>query len=608
MALKEEYGFSEKHYSSDYSVSEPDFETDDPYDRSGQTGLRLYMANDCYLIGYRLTLGVNCYENKNYNPYNYLQFHLFEILDETTSNVGDSWYYSNLMAPWTYRQIPKGSLCITANKGESFAETIGLASNQPHSDSWVLRTGITNVFYLPEPIRLYKDKIYQVGASAGPYLHNQGYNYKEGSKVAWYISKRGNSLNPQLLADVKHCSIQYVDTGNNRWATIVKGTKEPVCTRANGFINLYEAYMFDSNYHFNAYGTGPSSSGHPAIIIEPLFLTFDYRYLIKNNIPTQKTITNVLSDKLSVKQNAKGEWCVKYNEEPCGTAVAFNIIPGVRYKLEIPKDVNFIYAGTCDKKILNDVHMGEERPLNTLIYNEDVVVNDKYEISFTAQNNDRGFVAYFNRNDVIDDLGELECIGTGDYRLYAISAILGTTNFKAVEIEGEETFDLSAKTFLKSESKIQPTAEMLTDIAYPGIAYWQEYEDDNPVLQLTISGTPKAQYVTSKEISLYSDGKLCNISKMQVESNGGVLLQFSFNSGVSWKYFQPTDAATSLIEGEWVEITDANKWNGQSKTVTEALTLEQWRNGNSNNASSYLIRAVFSEASQTLSRIGVTYA
>ena len=172
----------------------------------------------------------------------------------------------------------------------------------------------------------------------------------------------------------------------------------------------------------------------------------------------------------------------------------------------------------------------------------------------------------------------------------------------------QETFDLSAKTFLKSDSKLQPTAEMLTDIAYPGIAYWQEYEDDNPILQLTVSGTPKAQYVISKEISLYSDGKLCNISKMQVESNGGVLLQFSFNSGITWKYFQPTDAATSLIEGEWIEITDANKWNGQSKTVTEALTLEQWRNGNSNNASSYLIRAVFSEASQTLSRIGVIYA
>lgn len=613
MALQEQFGYGTKKYSDDYGVSYS--QPIGPYDRSGQTGLRVYMAEDCYLIGYRLALGINCYDNKNYNPYNYLQFHLFEILNDYQStapiygkeleknnigSTGASWYYSNLMPPWTYRQIPEGSLCITANKGESFAETIGLASNQPHSDSWTLRTGVTNVFYLPEPIRLYKDKIYQIGASGGLYLHNQGCDadsYDVESKN-WYIINDYKSF----IKRMKHCSIQY---GDDR-ITAIKGTKEPVCTQANGYIdaghNTDRIYIFDSRFHFFGDYGRYGSDGHPAIIIDPLFLTFDYRYLIKNNIPTQKTITNMLSDRLAVRKNAKGEWCVCYDEEPCGTAVAFNVVPNVKYKLTIPKDVEFMYGGTCDKNILNDVHMGEQRPLNTLLYAEDEVVSGQYTIEFTAQNNDRGFVAYFNNLDRVDDLGSLECIGTGDYRLYAVSAT-GVT-----EIEGEETFDMSAKTFLKSDSKVEPTAEMLTDIAYPGVAYWQEYEDDNPILQLIVSGTPKAQYITSNEISLYSDGKLCNISKMQVESNGGVLLQFSFDNGASWKYFAPNDASTSLIDGTWIDITDSNKWNGQNKTVTEALTLQQWKDGNPNNSSSYFIRAVFSEASQTLSRIGVTYA
>lgn len=94
---------------------------------------------------------------------------------------------------------------------------------------------------------------------------------------------------------------------------------------------------------------------------------------------------------------------------------------------------------------------------------------------------------------------------------------------------------------------------------------------------------------------------------MQIEANGGVLFQFSFDNKTTWKYFEPYDSSSSLTEGEWITVTNDNKWEGQNKTVTEALTLEQWSEINASSSQSYYIRAVFTEASQTLSRIGVVY-
>lgn len=242
----------------------------------------------------------------------------------------------------------------------------------------------------------------------------------------------------------------------------------------------------------------------PAIIIEPIFMTYDYRYLIKNNIPTQNNITNALKTNYLVSMDTKGDWNVSYSSQVVGTSITFKVIPGVKYKITIPEGVKFLYGGTCDKDLLNDFYLGEERKLNALLYNQDIPSTESEEaiLEFTAKNNDRGFVLYFNDEDITSDLeNEIECIGTSKYRLYNLTAA-GTIE----EIIGEETFDISKINFMKSPSKKVPTASNFNNLAYPGIAYWQEYEDDNPVLELTVSGIPKAQYVTSNEISLFQKG------------------------------------------------------------------------------------------------------
>lgn len=161
-------------------------EVADTYTRSGQIGIRFNMYEDRYLIGYRAHLAVNCYESRTYNPYNFLQFHLFEILEDYNYNTRakDSWYYSNLMPTWTYSQIEQGSLCIESGNNESFSEVLGLGS-PTIGDDWKKYIGTTNIFYLPEPIKLYKDKTYQIGCSGGSYIADFNDNTETGWEYRW---------------------------------------------------------------------------------------------------------------------------------------------------------------------------------------------------------------------------------------------------------------------------------------------------------------------------------------------------------------------------------------------------------------------------------------
>ena len=327
--------------------------------------------------------------------------------------------------------------------------------------------------------------------------------------------------------------------------------------------------------------------------------TFDYSYLVRDRKETKKIFVPTIDTDLTLSQDNLGDWNLNKLQSNTTTSVSFPIFKDVKYNLTIPEGAKFCYAGTLDKKV-SDFEDSETRVLNRILV-DDATVTNPLELEFTALQNERSFVAYINDADAGLTPDQVTLTGTAGYELYKL------TNEEGTEYEALPDFDITSEQFKNgSPLFVEPQANVLMDFAHPSVLYWQELETDNPMLQVKITATPHSQHVTGDKISLEVDGVLCDIAEMQVDSEGGAILAFSFDDKQTWVYWKPENE-NDVNVGEWVTITEADRFNGQSKDVTDALSPANWKLA-IGDADGFYIRASFISTSQALAKIGVKYS
>lgn len=343
-----------------------------------------------------------------------------------------------------------------------------------------------------------------------------------------------------------------------------------------------------------------NTTGHNYIMgIDWLMEKFNYSYLVRDFKETKKIFVPTIDTDLILSQDNVGDWSLNKLQSNNTTSVSFPIFKDVKYNLTIPEGAKFCYAGTLDKKV-SDFEDSETRVLNRILV-DDATVTNPLELEFTALQNERGFVAYINDADAGLTPEQVSLTGTAGYELYKL------TNEEGTEYEALPDFDITSEQFKNgSPLFVEPQVNVLMDFAHPSVLYWQEKADDNIALKVSLYGTPCSQHVTGDKISLEVDGVLCDIAEMQVDSEGGAILQFSFDDKQTWVYWKPENE-NDVNVGEWVTITEADRFNGQSKDVTDALSPANWKLA-IGDADGFYIRASFISTSQALAKIGVKYS
>lgn len=408
-----------------------------------------------------------------------------------------------------------------------------------------LPTPWINIQYFNNPIRIYKGRKYIFG------IHTRANN-----KAVSYAGIKVKNYNTDLITNVyqraQQTSINNPAYNNNHWLPV--------------------DFIAD---------------------------TFDYSYLVRDRKETKKIFVPTIDTDLTLSQDNLGDWSLNKLQSNNTTSISFPIFKDVKYNVIIPEGAKFCYAGTLDKKV-SDFEDSETRVLNRILV-DDATVTNPLELEFTALQNERGFVAYINDADAGLTPEQVTLTGTAGYELYKL------TNEEGTEYEALPDFDITSEQFKNgSPLFVEPQANVLMDFAHPSVLYWQELETDNPMLQVKITATPHSQHVTGDKISLEVDGVLCDIAEMQVDSEGGAILAFSFDDKQTWVYWKPENE-NDVNVGEWVTITEADRFNGQSKDVTDALSPANWKLA-IGDADGFYIRASFISTSQSLSKIGVKFA
>lgn len=419
---------------------------------------------------------------------------------------------------------------------------------EPSNNGNIYERNWTNFYYFSQPIRLYAGQEYAIQMYVQYQdCSNSSYEYSFNTDLIQYTGTRGlTGWNPGVLN---------------------------VPNKTNGY---------------STYG-----------LTDFLAETFDYSYLVRDRKETKKIFVPTIDTDLTLSQDNLGDWNLNKLQSNNTTSVSFPIFKDVKYNLTIPEGAKFCYAGTLDKKV-SDFDDSETRVLNRILV-DDATVTNPFELEFTALQNERSFVAYINDADAGLTPDQVTLTGTAGYELYKL------TNEEGTEYEALPDFDITSEQFKNgSPLFVEPQANILMDFAHPSVLYWQEKEDDNPMLQVKITATPHSQHVTGDKISLEVDGVLCDIAEMQVDSEGGAILAFSFDDKQTWVYWKPENE-NDVNVGEWVTITEADKFNGQSKDVTDALSPANWKLA-IGDADGFYIRASFISTSQSLAKIGVKYS
>lgn len=419
------------------------------------------------------------------------------------------------------------------------------------SDVW------TSYFYLDTPVILSPDKTYIIiRTNSGRYQNGcEQYTVVFNEELLEFINTRGTDSGSDIAS-------QYRDT------------PPPI-----------------------QYTTPQFSYDQPPV--DALIETFDYRYLLRDLKKTTKEFIPSLVNDFKITQNNMGDWYIDKSNSNKTTSIAFSIFKDVTYNLSIPSNIKFLYGGTIDKEF-NLIADGENRILNRILVNDDISEDDSYNIEFTALQNERSFILYFN-DEVFSSIENIKLMGTANYELYKLTDDTGDN------CEPLDNFDITYEQFLNNaQLYIRPSGKLLTSFAHPSILFWQEREDRQLSLKIEIDAVPYSQHVVSDRISLIVDNILSDIAEMQVDSEGGAILAFSFDDKQTWIYWKPENE-NDVNVGEWVTITEADRFNGQSKDVTDTLSPANWKLA-IGDADGFYIRASFISTSQSLSKIGVKFA
>lgn len=136
------------------------------------------------------------------------------------------------------------------------------------------------------------------------------------------------------------------------------------------------------------------------------------------------------------------------------------------------------------------------------------------------------------------------------------------------ELDIEEVTSDIFKTY---GNDIVPLSNLLIILQKPKILYWQDSNDDLPLLKANITAVPLPQTIITTDIDI-SDSSITGIEKVSGEYAGNPVIAVSFDNGKSWKSYNEqwtllSDSTTGMSM-ETLAAIPAESWNEQIKGLT----------------------------------------
>ena len=139
-----------------------------------------------------------------------------------------------------------------------------------------------------------------------------------------------------------------------------------------------------------------------------------------------------------------------------------------------------------------------------------------------------------------------------------------------------------------------PDGALLVELTDPEMLYWQDSEDELPVLELTVSGTPPVPQVVVTDAQDMSDGTILGIESVSIEASADVLWALSFDDGASWKAYNGS---------QWVTLEQEN--SGMTAETFQNIPLEAWAEIVTSDA--YRVRFVLMDTTSYVTSLVIHY-
>lgn len=142
--------------------------------------------------------------------------------------------------------------------------------------------------------------------------------------------------------------------------------------------------------------------------------------------------------------------------------------------------------------------------------------------------------------------------------------------------------------------EINPTSLLLT-LKKPKILYWQDSDDELPILKAKLKAIPFPKTVISSDIDI-SDSTITGIEKVTATYTGTPVAACSFDGGNTWKMYNGTT---------WALLSDGT--TGMSMETMENVPSETWNSAIAG-ISSFKIRFTLSTAEDSVTKILVDFS
>lgn len=110
-----------------------------------------------------------------------------------------------------------------------------------------------------------------------------------------------------------------------------------------------------------------------------------------------------------------------------------------------------------------------------------------------------------------------------------------------------------------------PDGALLVGLTDPEVLFWQDSEDELPVLELTVKGAPPLPQMFTSEPMDLSHESIAGISHAVVDASEDVRFAISFDGGTTWQAFDGS---------AWFNVSDTAP--GMLASTMNAITAEQW--------------------------------
>lgn len=195
-------------------------------------------------------------------------------------------------------------------------------------------------------------------------------------------------------------------------------------------------------------------------------------------------------------------------------------------------------------------------------------------LTYTKPTMDNPYVTFYKQEDgsyiAKNELINLQMPYDKKYLIYddVTKKYYNIVNDALNELNIEE---ITSDIFKTYGNDIVPLSNLLITLQKPKILYWQDSDDDLPLLKANITAVPLPQTIITTDIDI-SDSSIKGIEKVSGEYKGNPVIAVSFDNGTSWKSYNEqwtllSDSTTGMPM-ETLAAIPAESWNEQIKGLT----------------------------------------